>query len=83
MTERPYADMVIFEEDGLWYLRLVMKPFGPYCSRRSVIAAAIETARRAESDGETARVLDQIGLQHPDLTQKATDARVKQTTGTR
>jgi hypothetical protein len=55
MTERSYADMVFFEEDGLWCVRLVMKPFGPCSSRRSAIAAAIETARRAECNGETAR----------------------------
>lgn len=61
MTERPHADMVVFEEDGLWYVRLVMKPFGPCFSRRRAIAAAIETARRAESDGETVRVLEQNG----------------------
>jgi hypothetical protein len=62
MTERPYADMVVFEEDGLWYVRIVMKPFGPCSSKRDAIAAAIETARRAECDGETARVLEQNGL---------------------
>jgi hypothetical protein len=58
---RPYADMVVFNENGSWYVRLAGMRFGPCASRRQAIDAAIGTAQLAERNGRTARVQEQTG----------------------
>jgi hypothetical protein len=58
---RPFADMVVFNDSGQWWVRLAAQRFGPCSSKRQAIKAAIETAQLAERQGQTARVQVQTG----------------------
>jgi hypothetical protein len=58
---RPYADMVVLNENGQWFVRLAGMTFGPCATRKQAIDAAIGTAQLAERNGKTARVQEQIG----------------------
>jgi hypothetical protein len=60
--DRPYADIVVFKHDGAWWIRLQGREAGPSPSKARAIAAAIETATRAERAGKTARVQVQTGV---------------------
>ena len=55
---RPFADIVVFNDNGQWYVRLAGKRFGPVASRQK----AIDTAQLAERSGKTAQVLEQTRL---------------------
>jgi len=55
-ADRPYADMAAFPQNGKWCVRLHGREAGPCPSKTRAIAAAIETAKKAERAGKTARV---------------------------
>jgi hypothetical protein len=59
--DRPYADMVVFNDSGQWFVRLAGKALGPCSSSEDAVKAAIETAQLAERHGKTTRVRIQTG----------------------
>jgi hypothetical protein len=58
---RPYADMVVFNDSGHWFIRFAGKALGPCSTSEEALKAAIKTARLAERQGKTARVQVQTG----------------------
>jgi hypothetical protein len=53
--------MVVFEQDGKWWVRLQGRVSPPCMTKERAIRAAVETAEKAEGMGHTARVHVQNG----------------------